>query len=65
MTKRTAVRCSQQEKFVEAARKVEAHDSEEAFDEKLKRIATAKVKPTARGKKRQDHESDGKGGNSR
>ncbi|SLN43953.1 hypothetical protein [Oceanibacterium hippocampi] len=38
-------RVPQSEKFKEAAREVEADDSEAGFEEKLKRLAKAKLKP--------------------
>jgi hypothetical protein len=43
---------SQREKFEEAARELEADDSEEAFDAKLKKIA--KAPPPQNGSKRKE-----------
>ena len=41
---------SQKTKFVEAAREVEADESEEAFDRQLKRVAKPKPKKEKPGK---------------
>lgn len=41
MTKATAKKQSQVERFKEAARELETDDSEEAFDRTLKRVAKA------------------------
>lgn len=42
---------SQREKFIEAARKAEADESESAFEAKLKKIAKAKTKAEREPKK--------------
>ncbi len=43
---------SQRERFIETARELGCDEDEAAFDEKLKRIATAKPKPVAATPKR-------------
>jgi hypothetical protein len=42
---------SQRERFIETARELGCDEDEAAFDEKLKRIATAKPKPKLSNKK--------------
>ena len=42
---------SQRERFIETARELGCDEDEAAFDEKLKRIATAKPKPKPSNKK--------------
>ena len=52
-------RPSQRQKFIEAARKAGADESESAFEAKLKKIAKAKPKkPSLRGKPNDSHDID-------
>jgi hypothetical protein len=46
MKSRAMTQKSQIQKFREAARKIEADDSEERFDEALRRLAKSKRKPS-------------------
>jgi hypothetical protein len=45
MDKPDADKKTQHQRFIEAARDLECDEDEAAFDEKLRRIATAKPKP--------------------
>jgi hypothetical protein len=45
MDKSDADKKTQRERFIKIARELECDEDEAAFDEKLKRIATAKPKP--------------------